>query len=258
MIKCIYPNWSAPKNIRAFTTTRQGGVSLPPFDSLNLGRHVNDDLVNVIENRARLMKAESIPNPPFWLNQTHSTDVIDMSSLKIQASAKDSRLINEQIFTADGSYSHQAGCVSAVLTADCLPVLFCSLHGDEVASAHAGWRGLCDGILESSTNCFKCDPSQIVVWLGPAIGPEKFEVGQEVKEQFEANDPDASQAFTLINPSQKKYLANLYLLAKQRLVKLGITRIYGGEYCTYSQQDLFYSYRRDKQTGRMASIIWFE
>jgi len=243
-MKVISPTWPAPHNIRALTTTRQGGVSQVPFSSLNLGSHVGDNIDHVIANRQRVVCANHLPKDPLWLNQTHSTKVINLSDY-------DST-------DADASYVNQAMTVSVVLTADCLPVLFCSLSGDEVASAHAGWRGLCDGILENTVNHFQCAPSQIMAWFGPAIGPQKFEVGAEVKAQFEAHDCNASLAFDLIDCKSQKYLADLYLLARQRLQKLGITQIYGGEYCTYSQTDLFYSYRREKQTGRMASMIWFE
>lgn len=244
MVSVIYPNWSAPKNVHAFTTTRLGGISGSPYDSLNLGSHVGDALADVIDNRAKLVNAMQIPSEPVWLNQTHSTRCINT--------------INYQSTDADASYNPQKNAVSVVLTADCLPVLFCSQLGNEVAVAHAGWRGLCDGVLENTVTHFNCATSQVIAWLGPAIGPDKFEVGEEVKAQFTAHDADASLAFRPINSMPTKYLANLYLLAKQRLQKLGITQIYGGDFCTYSQNDLFYSYRREKQTGRMASIIWFE
>lgn len=243
-MRVILPTWPAPQNIRALTTTRQGGGSNAPFSSLNLGSHVGDNINHVIANRKQVICANHLPNEPLWLNQTHSTHVINLS--------------HYHSIDADASYINQAMTVSAVLTADCLPVLFCSQSGDEVASAHAGWRGLCDGILENTVHHFQCEPSKIMAWLGPAIGAQKFEVGAEVKAQFEAHDCKASLAFHLIHSESKKYLADLYLLARQRLQKLGVTQIYGGEYCTYSQTDLFYSYRREKQTGRMASMIWFE
>lgn len=249
MFNAITANWPAPNNIKALTTTRQGGVSEYPYDTLNLGSHVGDKLDNVIANRARLIDELQIPSEPFWLNQTHSTTVISTTVIDI---------ISKQSIDADASYTAQRNTVSVVLTADCLPVLLCSVQGDEVAAAHAGWRGLCDGILENTVNAFHCPTSHIMAWLGPAIGPTKFEVGEEVKAKFEAYDRNASQAFTLTNFREQKYLANLYLLASQRLQKLGIKHIYGGEFCTYTQSDLFYSYRREKQTGRMASLIWFE
>lgn len=252
MIHSISPSWPAPANIRAFTTTRHGGISSSPYDSLNLGLHVNDDSQKVLHNRQYVYLAEKVPAEPFWLNQTHSTNVIDISQQKYNQSS------DQAIINTDGSYTCHANKVSVVLTADCLPVLFCSSAGNEVAATHAGWRGLCNGILENTVDFFRCPATEILVWLGPAIGPQRFEVGLEVKQQFEIQDPNANFAFQLIDYTKQKYLANLYLLAKQRLIKRGITQIYGGEYCTYSQNNLFYSYRRDKQTGRMASMIWFE
>lgn len=251
-MKCVFPNWSAPNNIRAFTSTRQGGVSCPPYDTLNLGDHVNDNVNHVIENRRRIVKQQQIPCNPVWLNQTHSTNVIDISDMSNNISN------DEAIANTDASYTNQANRVSVVLTADCLPILFCTTAGDEVAAAHAGWRGLCNGVIENTVSQFKCPHSKIIAWLGPAIGPEKFEVGYEVKQQFMVNDSNASLAFTSVDTKNQKYLANLYLLAKQRLTRLGINQIYGGEYCTYTQDDLFYSYRRNQCTGRMASMIWFE
>lgn len=244
MINVIYPDWPVPNNVKAWTTTRQGGKSAAPYDSLNLGSHIGDNLGNVIENRQHLIESMHIPIEPIWLNQTHSVKVINT--------------MNYQSIDADASYTAKSKAVSVVLTADCLPVLFCSMQGNEVAAAHAGWRGLCDGILENTVNTFRCPPSQIMAWLGPAIGPEKFEVGEEVKLQFTAHDKGASTAFKLINSTEGKYLADLYLLARQRLQQLGIEQVYGGEYCTYSQSELFFSYRREKLTGRMASVIWFE
>lgn len=251
MITPIYPDWNAPKNVHALTSTRLGGVSLPPYHSLNLGTHVGDKLEHVLLNRTRIIQAKHIPAQPQWLNQTHSNNVVNLSHNEIIQS-------NQKIIHADGAYTQQTKQVCVVLTADCLPVLFCSKNGDEVAAAHAGWRGLCHGILENTVQHFQCDPNDILAWFGPAIGPDRFEVGQEVKDQFEAQHSDAASAFTLIDPINKKYLANIYQLAQQRLNRLGITKISGGEYCTYRQSDLFYSYRREKQTGRMASIIWFE
>lgn len=247
MIKSIYPYWPAPSNVRAFTSTRIGGVSLPPFDSLNLGSRTGDDLNNIVENRNRLIQAEKVPSEPYWLNQTHSTTVLDITKVK--------PAINATRFEADGSYTKQANQVSVVLTADCMPVLFCSVKGDQVAAAHAGWRGLCHGILEETAKKFQCNTNEILVWLGPAISAQKFEVGIEVKEQFEEYDKNAHHAFKFIEG--KKYLADLYMIAKQRLNAIGITQIYGGNYCTYTERDLFYSYRRENKTGRMATMIWF-
>ena len=256
MIKSIYPYWPAPSNIRAFTSTRSGGVSLAPFDSLNLGSRTGDELNNIVENRSRLIKSEKIPSEPYWLNQTHSTTVLDIS--EIQLKPPTGMIGSTERFEADGSYTSQVNQVSVVLTADCMPVLFCSLQGDQVAAAHAGWRGLCHGILEETAKKFQCETNEILVWLGPAISAQKFEVGVEVKRQFEEQDANAHYAFKLIDGKQQKYLADLYMIAKQRLNAIGITQIYGGNYCTYTERDLFYSYRRENKTGRMATMIWFE
>lgn len=255
MIKSIYPYWSAPKNIRAFTSTRIGGVSKAPYDSLNLGSRTADNLTDVCQNRQRIIEAEHIPSEPYWLNQTHSNKVLDISLIPLQAP---SGIINQNEAQADASYTSQAKQVSVVLTADCMPVLFCSIKGDEVAAAHAGWRGLCNGILEETVKKFSCPVNEILAWLGPAISQQKFEVGEEVKQAFEQVDAKASAAFKLINANQQKYLANLYLIAKQRLQAMGILKIFGGDYCTFIEQDKFFSYRRDQTTGRMATMIWFE
>jgi polyphenol oxidase len=256
MIKSIYPNWPAPQNIRAFTTTRIGGISLPPFGSLNLGSRTGDDLNNIIENRRRIIKGENIPSEPHWLNQTHSTTVLDIS--KIQVKPATGMIGDTEQLEADGSYTTRANQVSVVLTADCMPVLFCSAEGKQVAAAHAGWRGLCHGILEETAKKFKCNTNEILVWLGPAISVQKFEVGVEVKKQFEEYNQNAHHAFKLIDAKQQKYLADLYMIAKQRLNAIGISQIYGGNYCTHTEHDLFYSYRRENKTGRMATMIWFE
>ncbi|OCG16868.1 multi-copper polyphenol oxidoreductase [Gilliamella sp. App6-5] len=256
MIRSIYPYWSAPKNIHAFTSTRTGGISCTPFDSLNIGSQTNDILEHVSENRRRLIQAEQIPSEPYWLYQTHSTTVLDISSIKLQSPTGIAD--KTQIIEADATYTWQAKQVSVVLTADCMPVLFCSRYGDEVASAHAGWRGLCYGILEETIKKFACPRSDILAWMGPAIGAKKFEVGHEVKTQFEDADPEAKKAFKVVNPTEQKYLADLYLIARQRLNSMGVTKIFGGDYCTYTEQDKFYSYRRENKTGRMASMIWFE
>lgn len=241
----ILPNWQVPANIKAFTTTRTGGVSLPPFDSFNLGSHVGDDLAAVETNRKRLVECENLPNSPHYLTQTHSTKVI-----RLPYSGSD--------WEADAVYTNQANQVCLVMTADCLPVLFCSQDGTEIAAAHAGWRGLCDGMLENTVAEFACPPNEIQVWLGPAIGETAFQVGQEVIDQFCAIDPQAKLAFVEDPNASGKFLGNLYQIARQRLNKFGISQISGGEYCTFNDKARFFSYRRDKQTGRMATLIWRE
>lgn len=237
----ITPDWPAPANIRALSTTRHGGYSQAPFDSLNLGTHVGDDAQTVASNRERLR--QHLPAEPFWLNQVHGTRVVEACS---SAALPD----------ADASVAHAAGLVCTIMTADCLPVLFCSTTGDRVAAAHAGWRGLCDGILENTVAALQCPSDDIMAWLGPAIGPQAFEVGDEVRAAFVAHSPAAASAFA---PAQAgKWLADLYQLARQRLADCGVTQIYGGEYCTYRDQERFFSYRREGKTGRMASLIWLE
>ncbi|EIG25869.1 peptidoglycan editing factor PgeF [Haemophilus paraphrohaemolyticus] len=244
-MNAIYPNWQAPKNIKALTTVRSGGVSLPPFDSFNLGDHVCDDPKAVQQNRSLLVDKFDLPHQPLFLTQTHSTKVIELP-------------FTGSNVEADAVYTQQANQVCLVMTADCLPVLFFNKEGTEVAAAHAGWRGLCDGILEETVAKFKCPTSDIIAWLGPAIGPTAFQVGEEIIEQFCAFDSNAKLAFTPDLTTSGKFLGNLYQLATQRLNKLGITEISGGGHCTYTEQDKFFSYRRDKQTGRMASLIWIE
>lgn len=241
MSKLIVPQWPLPKGVAACSSTRIGGVSLPPYHSLNLGAHCGDNLEHVEENRKRLFTAGNLPSKPIWLEQVHGKDV-----LKLTGALYDSK-------RADASYSNTPGTVCAVMTADCLPVLFCNLAGTEVAAAHAGWRGLCEGVLEETVACFADKPANIMAWLGPAIGPEAFEVGPEVRDAFMAKDAKAQAAFL---PRGEKYLADIYQLARQRLTNVGITHIYGGDRCTYSESETFFSYRRDKTTGRMASFIW--
>ena len=242
-MKNITPNWHAPEHIRAFTTVRTGGVSQVPFDSFNLGDHVGDNPTDVQHNRRLLVEQFGLPHFPLFLTQTHSTRVIRLP-------------YDGDNLEADAVYTDQPNQVCLVMTADCLPVLFYSKDGKEVAAAHAGWRGLCDGVLENTVAEFSCSPADIWAWLGPAIGPNAFQVGKEVIEQFCAFDPQAEQAFIADPTTSGKFLGNLYQIAQQRLRKLGITEISGGEHCTFTEQERFFSYRRDKQTGRMASIIW--
>ncbi|MDG4948855.1 peptidoglycan editing factor PgeF [Actinobacillus equuli subsp. haemolyticus] len=242
-MKNITPNWNIPAHIRAFTTVRAGGVSQVPFDSFNLGDHVGDNPADVQHNRRLLVEKFGLPHLPLFLTQTHSTRVIRLP-------------YDGDNLDADAVYTNQPNQVCLVMTADCLPVLFCSKDGQEVAVAHAGWRGLCDGVLENTVAEFACSPTEICAWLGPAIGPTKFQVGKEVIEQFCAFDPQAEQAFVVDPTTSGKFLGNLYQIAQQRLRKLGITEISGGEDCTFTEPECFFSYRRNKQTGRMASLIW--
>ncbi|HDN2513331.1 TPA: polyphenol oxidase [Providencia rettgeri] len=241
MSTLIFPDWPQPKSVSSCSTTRAGGVSLPPFDSLNLGDHVDDRPEAVSENRQRLVELAQLPQQPVWLEQVHGTHVLHLNGGEIK---------NKQ---ADAVYSNQAGQVCAIMTADCLPVLFCNQAGTEVAAAHAGWRGLCNGILENTVRQFISPANEIIAWLGPAIGAKKFEVGSEVKQAFVNQSSDLASTFTSHN---EKYLADIYLLARKKLNAVGINAIYGGDFCTVSDENRFFSYRREGKTGRMASLIW--
>ena len=244
-MQVINPNWNVPKNIPAFTTTREGGVSLAPYFSFNLGDHVGDNKSAVKTNRALLVEKFGLPQIPIFLTQTHSTRVIQLP-------------YSGQNLEADAVYTNVPHQVCAVMTADCLPVLFTTASGNEVAAAHAGWRGLCDGVLEETVKYFQAKPEDIIAWFGPAIGPTVFQVGIDVVKQFVEIDEKAKLAFQPDAIEEGKYLGNLYQIATQRLNNLGITQIYGGNHCTFNEKELFFSYRRDNQTGRMASVIWFE
>ena len=241
MTKIIVPEWPLPTGVAACSSTRIGGVSQGAWDSLNLGAHCGDNLEHVEENRKRMFAAGKLPSKPVWLEQVHGKDVLHLTGAPYASKC------------ADASYSNTPGTVCAVMTADCLPVLFCNRAGTEVASAHAGWRGLCDGVLEETVACFNDSAENILAWFGPAIGPQAFEVGPEVREAFMAKDAKAVDAF---RPVGDKYFADIYLLARQRLANMGVTAVFGGDRCTFSEKDDFFSYRRDRTTGRMASFIW--
>lgn len=238
----ICPDWPAPARVRALSTTRVGGVSVAPYDSLNLGTHVGDDPAAVEMNRARLRSA--LPGEPAWLNQVHGAAVVDAAAC---TGAPD----------ADAAVSCSPGEVCTVMTADCLPLLLCDRAGTVVAAVHAGWRGLQGGVVEAGVAAMKVAPSEILAWLGPAIGPQAFEVGNEVRAAFMAVDRQAEAAFRPAG-MPAKWLADIYLLARQRLAVLGVSGIYGGDRCTFSEPDCFFSYRRDGVTGRMASLIWLD
>ena len=236
----LLPTWPAPAGVFSLMTTREGGVSCPPWDSFNLGDHVGDDAAHVAENRARLRV--QLPAEPAWLKQIHGATVVDVSSDEL---------------TADASITRQAGCVCAVLTADCLPVLFCDRAGRVVAAAHAGWRGLAQGVLEATVAAMQVPPGDVLAWMGAAIGPDAFEVGDDVRQAFIKQHPEAAAAF-VPHPSgvPGKWLADMYQLARNRLNRVGVQAIYGGGRCTFNEAGLFYSYRREGVTGRMASLIW--
>jgi len=237
----ILPDWPAPVRVKGLMTTRAGGVSQAPWAGLNLGDHVGDDPERVAANRARLRL--HLPAEPGWLKQVHSARVVELG--------------REPNPEADAAFTRQPVQVCAVLTADCLPVLFCDRAGSVVAAAHAGWRGLVGGVLEATVAAMQVPPDEVLAWMGAAIGPQAFEVGDEVRQAFVAQHAAASGAF-VPQPTPGKWLADIYQLARIRLEHAGVQAIYGGGRCTYQEAETFYSYRRDGVTGRMASLIWLE
>lgn len=239
MTSWLTPDWPAPANVRACVTTRAGGVSQAPFDSFNLGDHVGDEPAAVAENRRRL--TGELRCRPAWLSQVHGIEVVEADPSRVAE--------------ADASWSATAGIACAVLTADCLPALFCDRAGTRVAAAHAGWRGLVGGVLEATLDALAVLSSDVLVWLGPAIGPHAFEVGPEVREAFIACHAQAAEAFV---PSRNagRYMADIYQLARIRLAARGVEAVYGGGWCTFSDAQRFYSYRRAARTGRLASLVW--
>ncbi|MBU0744592.1 MAG: peptidoglycan editing factor PgeF [Gammaproteobacteria bacterium] len=241
----IKPNWPAPKNIRAYTTTRAGGVSKPPYDSFNLALHTGDNPQKVIANRNKLIQELNLNQEPFWLKQEHSNIAVNIETNSLPTPV-----------VADSSFSCTAGNVCVVMTADCVPILVCDQNGTIVAAIHAGWKGIANGMIQSTIKMMGIDPSKLIAWLGPAIGPDAFEVSQEIYEIFSKQLSENRSAFT---KHGNKFLANIYLLATNALKDNGVSKVYGGEYCTFTQKDLFYSYRRNgEKSGRMASLIWLE
>jgi hypothetical protein len=243
-INFIQPQWPAPDNVKALQSTRMGGVSIAHFASLNFGAHVGDDPIAVAENRQLL--SAYLPTEPVWVNQVHGVDVIDAA-------------VSSCLQNADASFTTKPNVVCVTMTADCLPLLLCDKKGSVVAAVHAGWRGLCDGVIEAAIAKMQVSPSEILVWLGPAIGPNAFEVGDDVREQFLVKDSQAELAF---KRNGDKWMCNLYLIARQRLNNLGVMQVYGAsvneDFCTYTDKARFFSFRRDNVTGRMASMIWLE
>ena len=243
-IDFIHPNWPAPPNVKALQTTRVGGVSKGAYASLNLGAHVNDDPIAVAANRQLL--SAFLPSEPVWVNQVHGVEVIDAA-------------VSSCLQNADASFTIKPNVVCVTMTADCLPLLLCDKKGSVVAAVHAGWRGLSDGVIEEALAKMQVPGSEILAWLGPAIGPDAFEVCDDVREQFLAKDSQAERAF---KRHGDKWLCNMYLIARQRLNAKGVTDIYGAsvneDFCTYSDEARFFSFRRNNVTGRMASMIWLE
>jgi hypothetical protein len=235
----IHPAWPAPFNVHSMVTTRMGGISQPPFDSFNLAGHVGDVPEFVAANRALLRK--HCPAEPMWLNQVHGN---------IVALADDI----DSLVDADASVSFKPGTVCVVLTADCLPVLFCDRKGTRVAAAHAGWRGLAAGVLEASINAMQCEPCDILAWMGPAIGQTAFEVGDDVRDVFISDLAESEAAFLPAQPG--KWVADIYQLARLRMKRAGVVNVYGDGFCTYTDSKRFFSFRREGKTGRMATLIW--
>lgn len=236
----LQADWPAPANVKTLITTRNGGVSEGVFQSLNVGGHVGDRPEYVARNREIVQQQTGLPVA--YLNQTHSSKVVN---------AVDAL---EQTIDADAAVDTTGRAVCASMTADCLPVLFCDRAGTVVAAAHAGWRGLAGGVLQNTIAAMQVTPLEIMAYLGPAIGPEAFEVGQDVCDAFIARMPEAAEAFASIG--EGKYLADIYALARLILQREGVSMIYGGTHCTVLERDTFFSYRRDGQTGRMVSLIW--
>ncbi|EXJ10414.1 MULTISPECIES: peptidoglycan editing factor PgeF [Nitrincola] len=241
-MKLIRADWDVSPRIHAFTTTRYDGVSEGVYAGFNLGLHVGDDPAAVLENRKILQQVTGLTQPIRWLEQVHGINLVKASGPECQA---------------DAVWSNQPGEACAIMTADCLPVLFCDRAATRVAAAHAGWRGLAAGVLENTLSIFD-DPKQVVAWLGPAIGPMAFEVGDEVYQCFCEQHPQAKRAFAISPTDHQKWLADIYELARIRLHAAGVKYVYGGHFCTFTDHENFYSYRRDGETGRMASLIWIE
>lgn len=242
-MKYLRPDWPAPKQIKAYTTVRSGWGGRQAHHDENSGNYTKNSQ-NYVSESQRLISLLQLPDEPIWLHQRHTTTVVEA-------------LPENREKNADAAFSTTPRQVCVVLTADCLPILICNQQGTHVAAIHAGWRGLAGGIIESTINALRQPGDELMAWLGPAIGPNKFEVGKDVFDAFTSNHAESETAFT--PHTEGKWLANLYELAKIRLRLTGVSQISGGDYCTYTQDDLFFSYRRDKgKTGRIASLIWIE
>lgn len=270
------PEWPAPPNVKSVITTRNGGVSCAPFDGFNLATHVGDDIVCVEQNR-RLLAAtletrivSSKVRPMTWLTQVHGTGIVDLdTAFEVKVNEQPTDMTNSKVLTnneigvsADGAFSKRPGNLCAVLTADCLPVLMCDKQGTQVAAIHAGWQGMAKGILSCAVNSFTCAPHDILCYFGPAISVAHFEVGSDVLAAFHKAAKQRSykipveSAFYPSSTTKNKWFGDLYALARSELQGKGVHSIYGGTDCSYSENEHFYSFRRDGVTGRMASLIW--
>ena len=243
------PDWPVPQSVRAVFTLRAGGVSVGPYASLNVGAHVQDDPQAVAENRRRIAAAFELPTEPAWLTQVHGAEVVRLGT-QVQAN-----------LTADAVVTRQAGCVCAIQVADCLPVLFAARDGSVVGAAHAGWRGLAAGVLEGTVAAMGVPPGQLWAWIGPGIGAANFEVGAEVRDSLVAAAGATAAAeveAAFVANARGRWQCDLVALARQRLAACGLTAIHGGQWCTFSSAERFFSYRRDGRTGRMAALIWLD
>jgi YfiH family protein len=234
------PDWPAPARVRAWVSGRAGGASAGTYATLNLATHVGDAPDRVAENRARLRANAALPAEPVWLEQVHGATVLDLD--------------RDALAPADGAVTARAGVVCAVLTADCLPVIFADRAGSRVGVAHAGWRGLLNGVLPAAVRALRAPPSEIVAWLGPAISAAAYEVGAEVRDAHLARDPGAERCFAP-NP-RGRWQADLYALARASLAAAGVTAVHGGEFCTYGENERFFSHRREAPCGRIATLVW--
>ena len=239
----LVPDWDVAPRVRAFVTTRAGGASAGEYGSMNLGSSSGDDPGNVARNR--LIVREHLPSMPRWMKQVHGTAVADLD-----------RMGDSEVATADAAVASTPGRVGVVLTADCMPLFLADEAGTRVAVAHAGWRGMAAGVIESTVQSMDIAPRKLRAWMGPTIGPQAFEVGPEVREAFLKADPSADGAFRAHKPG--KYLADLYALARRRLAGAGVAHVHGGGFCTYTDAERFFSYRRVQASGRMGAFIWIE
>jgi polyphenol oxidase len=244
-IELMAPDWPAPARVHAAFTTRRGGASAPPFDSLNIAAHVGDDAVAVAGNRDRVRRALRLPADPVWLEQVHGASVVDLDAGSNIGTPR-----------ADAVVTRKSGRVCVIQVADCMPVLFAARDGSAVGAAHAGWRGLAAGVLEATVRALEVDPSELLAWLGPAIGPRHFEVGEEVRAAFTGPAADSASAF--VRNARGRWQCDLYALARRRLAALGVCAVHGGGWCTFADASRFFSYRREPRCGRMAALLWLE
>ena len=252
----VAPDWEAPARVRSAFTLRTGGVSVSPYDSLNLGAHVGDAGDAVAENRRRVRARLGLPAEPVWLQQVHGIEVADLDATVAPGGPVGPGRASGPPPRADAAVTRRSGRVCVIQVADCMPVLFAARDGSAVGAAHAGWRGLAGGVLEETVRKLAVPPQQLIAWLGPTIGQSHFEVGDDVRSAFVLRDPDAASAFE--TNARGRWQCDLYALARRRLSALGVQDVFGGGWCTYADAARFFSFRRDGQCGRMAALVWME